>query len=327
MKIPLKYWLPGSFVFLIILGEIVLRFGLGLGNPPRVIPDEVMGYRFQENQNLRRFGNRLIYNQYSQRSEAITPQKDPDTLRIMMIGDSVLNGGNRKDQTETISERWEARIRENQPQVEVLNASANSWGIGNQLGYLNQYGLLNSDVVVLQIGTHDLVQPTSTDESLPDTTPPRFALQEAWFDYAWPRLRGKLFPLSSAPQTADSAAASQNPEKRQEQQFQANLEALDAIASTIHPQDTQLYVLYTPNRRDVQPNQNEPLYKAEFFQHLESKNIAVVDSHKAWSQLPPEIAENYFIDKVHLSVAGNDAIAKLLFQELCTPAKISACHN
>lgn len=327
MKIPLKYWLPGSFIFSIVLGEIILRFGLGLGNPPLVIPDEVMGYRFRENQNLRRFGNRLVYNQYSQRSEVITPEKDPDTLRILMVGDSVLNGGNRKDQTETISELWEARIRENQPQVEILNASANSWGIGNQWGYLQQYGLFNSDVVVLQIGTHDLIQPTSTAESLPDTPPPRFALQEAWYDYAWPRLQGKLFNSSSAPPTLDAAAASPNPEKRQEQQFRENLEALDAIASTVRAQDTYLFVLYTPNRQDVQPDGNKPLYKAEFFQHLEAANIAVVDSHEAWLQLPSETVESYFIDKVHLSVAGNDAIAQLLFQELCTPNKISACQN
>lgn len=327
MKFPLKYWLPGGLFLPIILLEIILRFGVGLGHPPVVVSDSSMGYRFKENQKLRRFGNRLIYNQYSQRSEDITLQKDPETLRILMLGDSVLNGGNRKDQEEIISEQWKARIKSNVPKVEVLNAAANSWGIGNQLGYINKYGLFDSDAVVLQIGTHDLVQPTSTEDSLGDNQQPIFALQEAFFDYAWPRLRSQFSPPFNAPQAVDISAQPQPQQNQQKQQFQANLESFDAIAAAVRAQNIPLFVLYTPNRRDLQPNAPEPLYKAEFFQHLEGLGIPVVDSQKAWSKLPTETVENYFIDKVHLSVAGNNAIADLLFQQLCVTDKIAACQN
>jgi lysophospholipase L1-like esterase len=327
MKIPAKYWIPGSLILAIIGAEIILRFAFGLGNPPLVIADRKMGYRFQENQNLRRFGNRLQYNQYSQRSEPILLSKPPETLRILMLGDSVLNGGNRKDQSEIISEQWEARIKQKRESVEVLNASANSWGIGNQLGYINQYGLFNSDVIVLQIGTHDLLQKTSTEESLTDNDRPIFALQETIFSYIWPQVKGKLLKPRNSLKPANSQPNLQQQQDTQKQQFEDNLNSLDAIASLARANNLPIFVLYTPDRRDLLPEANEPPYKAQFLQHLAALKIPVIDSHAAWSKLPPETIESYFIDKVHLSVAGNDAIADLLFQQLCVEGQISACQN
>lgn len=86
-----------------------------------------------------------------------------------MIGDSVLNGGNPTDQSQILSELFKAKlstsqVSASQVSAQVLNASAGSWGIGNQMGYLRKFGTFQADAVILQIGTHDLIQPTSTSE-------------------------------------------------------------------------------------------------------------------------------------------------------------------
>lgn len=329
MKVPAKYWIPGVLITGIAFVEVFLRLALGLGNPPIVVADREMGYRFEANQKLKRFGNRLEYNQYSQRSDRVASPKPPGILRILMAGDSVLNGGNRKDQSEIISEELEARIARSGKPVEVLNASANSWGIGNQLGYLRKYGLFDSDAVILQIGTHDLVQETSKGDSISPNQKPMFALQEAIATYAWPRLQAKLRPRNSG---SSSENANSNPNRKQQKglkdrQFQDNMENLKAIAARTRENNIPLFVLYTSDRRDLLPTPNEPNYKSQFLQILKTLEIPAIDSHAAWSKLPAKTVETYFIDGVHLSVAGNRAIADLLFQQLCTEGKFSACKN
>ncbi|MGK7929673.1 MAG: SGNH/GDSL hydrolase family protein [Spirulina sp.] len=168
--------------------EIGLRLFVGLGKPALIQADVEMGYRFQPNQKTRRFGNWVEYNQYSQRSEPIDREKNKGTLRILMLGDSVLNGGNRTDQQETISEQLETQLKATGRETEVLNASANSWGIGNQLGYLQKFGLFNADAVILQIGTHDLVQPMNREKDLDLMDYPPSALSELWYRYLLPRI-------------------------------------------------------------------------------------------------------------------------------------------
>lgn len=49
-----------------------------------------------------------------------------------MVGDSVLNGGNFIDQSQIIRELFEKKLIASAYPAEVLNASAGSWGIGNQ---------------------------------------------------------------------------------------------------------------------------------------------------------------------------------------------------
>ena len=142
MKIPTKYRIPLYVFFLLLITEVILRVAFGLGNPPLLQVDADTGYRFRPNQIVFRFGKKIKYNQYSQRSQPINTNKPPGTLRILMVGDSVLNGGNSTTQNQIISELLKARLITKTSAVEVLNASAGSWGIGNELGYIRKFGTL-----------------------------------------------------------------------------------------------------------------------------------------------------------------------------------------
>lgn len=93
-----SYKIVVLLMFGLLCAEVSLRKIVGLGSPVLSVTDAQTGYRFKPNQKLLRFGKRVEYNQYSQRSEPIIESKAVDDLRILMVGDSVLNGGNPTDQ-------------------------------------------------------------------------------------------------------------------------------------------------------------------------------------------------------------------------------------
>ncbi|MEA5616984.1 SGNH/GDSL hydrolase family protein [Cronbergia sp. UHCC 0137] len=156
---------------LLIVMELGLRSLFGFGNPLIYIPDQQIGYLLAPNQGTRRFGNRIEINQYSMRSGAF--QEVPTSLRVLVLGDSIANGGWWTDQANTIP----SLIMNSFQEVEVLNASANSWSPRNQLAYLEKFGTFNAGVVVLLINTDDLfgTAPTSLpvgrDRNYPDHKP------------------------------------------------------------------------------------------------------------------------------------------------------------
>ncbi|GAB4171906.1 MAG: hypothetical protein Fur006_00360 [Coleofasciculaceae cyanobacterium] len=325
MKFPTKYWIPGAVIAALIVTELTLRLVLGLGNPVLFQADADTGYRYQPNRTVFRFGNKIEFNQYSQRSEAVITPKPQGMLRILMTGDSITNGGTLTDQTQIISELLEARLAAKTQPVEVLNASAGSWGIGNQLAYLRKFGTFDSDAAIAQIGTDDLIQPTSTsdrvghDPSYPDR-PPVLAIQELLTRYARPRL-AHLLRLGS-PSTNLSPPSPINLDR----QFQENLQHLSAIITLVRTQRIPIFVLFTPNLNNLVPTFNEPKYKPELLQFLNALRVSVIDAHQAWSTLPKTTVETFYQpDGIHLTVAGNQAIANLLFERLCTERQLPTC--
>ncbi|MFB2898180.1 SGNH/GDSL hydrolase family protein [Aerosakkonemataceae cyanobacterium BLCC-F50] len=327
MKIPAKYWIPGSVLAVFIGLEVILRVAFGLGNPVLVQADSFTGYRFKPNQKLFRLGKKIQYNQYSQRSEPITLKKTPGQLRILMIGDSVLNGGNPTDQSQTITELFEAKLSASGHPAEVLNASAGSWGIGNELGYLRKFGTFNADAVILQIGTHDLTQPTSTSAVVGHhpafpTHPPLLATQDTWNRYIWPQVAGKLgYNLANGDFASSPISLTPG------QQFKQNMQQFKEIVTLVRNQKIPVFVLFTPNRYDLLPKANVPKYKTEFFRFLKYLQVPVIDTHTNWSTLSPTEVATYFRDEVHLTIQGNQAVAHSLFGQLCFQRQLKACSS
>ncbi len=323
MKIRLKYRILGAIAGGIAISEILLRLSLGLGAPLLSVADSETGYRFQPNQQTRRFGKLVIYNQYSQRSDPIPSEKSPEILRILMTGDSVLNGGSLSDQSQTITELFESKLKQDNHPSEVLNASAGSWGIGNQLGYLQKFGLFESDLVILQIGTHDLVQekspstPVGCDPAFP-TERPILAWQELISRYILPQIWARLhwnFTAHCLPIITESADTI----------FTNNQQRLTAIARLVSQQKTPLIVLFTPNHSDFSDPSQPPPYQPEFFEFLQQLNIPAIDAYQAWLNLPPATLKSYYRDDIHLSEEGNQAVAKLLFEKLCRNSLVPQC--
>jgi len=314
-----KYWIPGCAIASLSAIEIALRL-LGFGNPPLLQADANAGYIFAPNQVVYRFGNRLEYNQFSQRSEQIDSAKPEGTLRILMIGDSVLNGNNTTDQKETIPELFEARLLGIKKQVEVLNASAGSWGIGNQLGYIRKFGTFESDAVILQIGTHDLLQPPSSsagvgNDPLMPNRKPLLAIQEVFQRHVMPKF-SSIF-VSNSPAAGVRVSESQR--------FMENMQRFEQIVALVRAKNIPLFVLYTCDRADLLPLPKQPKFKSEFVDRLKALKIPVIDTHAAWSKLPKTTVESYFRDGVHPTAPAYESIADLVFQQLCIDKKLVVC--
>ena len=185
---------------LLIAGELFARFWMGLGDPPLVQRDPEIKYVFKPDQICHRFGHLIKYNHYSMRSEDFPAHKaDPNELRIMMIGNSIINGGALTDQTEIASEMLRKDLSDELKRpVVVGNISAGGWGPPNELAYLKRYGLFDADVLVIVCTSHDYANVPSfellgVDPSLPETKPP-LALWEGFSRYLLPKLRSRVVP-------------------------------------------------------------------------------------------------------------------------------------
>ena len=140
----------------LVVAELICR-RLGL-HTPVLYETTAYGYRVVPDQNLRRFGNRVYYNALGLRSEPCSNLPPAGSKRILCVGDSVTYGGTQTDQVATYPYQLASILERRGKSVEVLNASAGGWAPGNALGWMEANGIHASSVVILQLGTHDLVQ-------------------------------------------------------------------------------------------------------------------------------------------------------------------------
>lgn len=148
-------WGIASVMVAISAGEIFARYYLGLGTPPLSVTHPTIEYMFKPNQDVYRFGNRFVTNQYGMRTVPFNPIKGNDEFRIMVFGDSVLNGGNLTDHGELATTILQNNLSEKNRNVIIGNISAGSWGPGNWLAYAKEYGFFEADIVILVISSRD----------------------------------------------------------------------------------------------------------------------------------------------------------------------------
>ncbi|MBI3134256.1 MAG: hypothetical protein HYZ14_06220 [Bacteroidetes bacterium] len=140
-------------VALLILGEIALRLFLDNENRVVYLEDDFCEYRMAPDQNLTRFHNVYQTNSYGMRSE------NPDRKqkkRILLFGDSVLNGGTKMDQQDVLNYILDERLEtELGYELGVFNISAGSWGPENAYQFMQHYVDFEFDLVVLVFSSHD----------------------------------------------------------------------------------------------------------------------------------------------------------------------------
>ena len=173
---------------LLLAGEWFARSVLGLGDPPLSITHPRIEYLYAPNQDVRRFGKRFLVNDYSMRSAPFAARKGADERRVLVFGDSVVNGGNLTDHQDLATTRLAHDLRPfaGGKKVVVGNVSAGSWGPGNWLAYSQAYGFFDADVVVLVASSHDVTDNPTFAPLDPNTHPtkkPLLALTEGLTRY------------------------------------------------------------------------------------------------------------------------------------------------
>ena len=216
-------WVAASLLAAVVTGEIGARYFLGLGTPPLSVPHPRIEYMFKPNQDVYRFGNRFIVNQYGMRTEPFAAKKEKDEFRIMVFGDSILNGGNLTDQADLATSLVrDGLTKVGYKNVVVGNISAGSWGPGNWLAYAKEYGFFDADIIVLVISSHDYADnPTfqPLDKNTHPTANPVSALLEGVERYL-PRYPPHADTRNSVAETDRFAA------ERNEREVQRGLEDL-----------------------------------------------------------------------------------------------------
>lgn len=308
--------------FFIVI-EVGLRSLFGFGNPLIYIGDSEIGYLLAPNQRTRRFGNRIEINQYSMRSATIPATPAPSTLRVLIIGDSIANGGWWTDQENTISSLMTRSLKvltSNKYQdVEVLNASANSWGPRNELAYLQRFGNFNAQVVVLLINTDDLFAtaptslPVGRDRNYPDQKPP-LALVEVWQRYII-----KPQPIAELKVVHQEAG----------DRVGINLAAISQIKTLTQQSNSQFLLAMTPLLRELGepgPRDYEIKTRQRLLDFTKAQQITYIDFLPLINSFPNPQA--LYQDHIHLNLQGNQFVSQIIERslvEMLTDSNTPSC--
>ncbi|MFB2881847.1 SGNH/GDSL hydrolase family protein [Floridanema aerugineum] len=292
--------------------EVGLRSRFGFGNPLIYITDAEIGYLLAPNQQTRRFGNRIEINEYSMRGGAISVTRPESTLRVLLLGDSIANGGWWTDQADILSAMMasglKATVAENEfREVEVLNASANSWGPRNELAYLKRFGTFGAQVVVLLINTDDLfaTAPSSVQVGRDRNYPaqkPLLALQEVFTRYVLP-----------APNIPELTALNQESGDR----VGFNLTAIEEIGANAKSSNSKFLLAMTPLLREVGspgPRDYEIKERQRLTEFAASKQILYLDFLPFFNSAKSK--ESLYRDHIHLSYQGNLQVSQAITQSI-----------
>lgn len=304
------FGLVGSLA-VVAIAELVLRLVYGVGNPPLYVADARTGYRLAPSQSLRRRGNHMAINQYSMRGPAIAVQPASHTLRVLMLGDSVVNGGWWTDQSQLLSVRVQAALSEQLSaqgqEVEVLNASANSWGPRHELGYVLKFGTFGAQIVLMVLNTDDLfaIAPNAYDLGRHPAYPTRRPL------LALGELVTKIKPYRPSPRLQ---ALYDQPGDR----VGVNLEAIRQLHQTVKAAQGRLLLAMTPLKRELGqagPQDYERVARQRLKDLTQAQAIPYLDF---LPQLQSLEADPLYRDHIHLNPAGYHWVGQQLGQFIAT---------
>ncbi len=280
-----------------LIGELVARYVLGLGTPPLSIAHNKIEYMFAPDQDVQRFGNRQLYNEFGMRSSPLADWGKK--RRVLVFGDSVVNGGNLTDHAQLGTTIASARVEGSV----FANISAGSWGPANILGYVETFGLFNADTVILVLSSHDAADPPTFLALDPNTNPteqPFSALGEGFTRYL-PRylpnaLRGLLF--------SDGASRSTD---ASQQQGMDGVDALPILLDLIVRNDVEVCIVLHSSRSELRDGNNafEPFETA--LKNFEAPIIYMRDLLTGESSV-----DKVFRDDIHISAAGQIVLAEAL---------------
>lgn len=301
----MKVAILGMFILLAaaLFAEIALRLLFGFGNPPLYLADEAIGYLLAPNQRVRRFGNLITINQYSMRADDIEPSRPADTLRVLLIGDSIVNGNWWTDQSEILSALIKNNLLQHSKQqdADVLNVSANSWGPRNELAYLQRFGIFEAQIVMLVINTDDLfgTRPSSLQVGNDRSYPAKKPL------LAFLELTNRLKKQPPIPGLKEIQAEKGD-------LIGKNLSAIADIKHYVEACGGTLLLAMTPLKREVLngPRDYEEVARQRVDQLVAEQQIPYIDFLQTFQD--KSNSDTLYRDHIHLSPVGNTLVAQLL---------------
>ncbi|MDM7948604.1 hypothetical protein [Hydrogenophaga sp.] len=297
---------------LAIGSEVLTRWVLGLGTPPLYEADAGYEYRLRPDQDLYRFGNHILVNRWGMRSEDFGKTKaNPSERRIMVFGDSVVNGGSEigHEALATTQLRQELQTTLARP-VTVGNISAGSWGPGNWLAYATRFGFFQADLVILVVGSGDArdnpaFAPLTINQP---THKPALALEEAVTRYLPRYLPENLARMVSgqpeSPPANQTSALASGPDP-----IEQGLDDLRRFLTLARSEGRQVVVLHHPDRSETETGRMAAGH-AEIAALVEGMGLPWIGLRDSYRQTDQPV----YRDAVHLSAAGQRTLARELLR-------------
>lgn len=143
-----------------LAAEAVLRWGVGLGDPPLAKFDPQTEYELVPGRAYTRWRNRITINADGMRGPERAGAPPAGTVRALLIGDSVVYGTHMLDDAEIIPAQLEPLL-EAAPAlagcgVEALGMAVSSWGPPNQLAFLRREGDFGAQAAAVVVSAHDM---------------------------------------------------------------------------------------------------------------------------------------------------------------------------
>ena len=297
-----------AFAFALAGIEVFCRLALGLGDPPLYVADPQIEYMLAPNQDVQRFHNRVLVNQWGMRSRPFGRHKEAaNELRVMVFGDSVVNGGSQVDHaqlaTTVLEQRLSAQLKR---PVTVGNVSAGSWGPGNWLAYARRFGVFDADTVLLVVNSGDYADNPTFEPLRPDTHPtakPTLATQEAIARYL-PRYLPWVKPTSSQDPSAQAVPS--------EQEAETGLRDLRDFLLTVRIGGARVVVLHHPDIAELKTGEYAP-GQDRMRKLCQENNMPFVEMRGAYLAGG---STSLYRDGVHLNAGGQAVLAAQLLDAL-----------
>ena len=292
----------------VVVLELVARFGLGLGDPPLFEADERIEYLAKPGK-YRRFHNDVVYNQYGMRSDPFGKTKDdPAEMRVMFIGDSVINGGTLTDHRDLATQTLKRELADALSTTLVVgNISAGSWGPPNQLAYLQRFGFFEADLLVVVISSHDHVdvptyEPAVDVEAALPSRSPWLAISE--IPRYLPRILslGKPFSLPPRPKVELAKAG------------RSSMAALRQMVQMAHAEGASVIVGLHLEKSELGVGPKLPGYH-QIRVFLADLPVESVELGPAFEDALGQ-GRNPYRDQIHPNPLGQHLIARTLFEPI-----------
>ncbi|PPK84222.1 hypothetical protein CLV84_3990 [Neolewinella xylanilytica] len=288
-----------ALLVVFLVGELVGRY-FGLHDYPTHVSSDTFEYIHSPNQDRTIYGNHFITNEFSMRSEPISPE---DSLIVLLIGDSVVNGGNLTDHDSLASTLLEKSLSDELGQkVRVLNIAAGSWGPDNGMEYVKKYGLFGADAIVLVFSSHDAHDNIKLERSIVDNHPQYFSKNYplAWGKLAergWQQVEGRLFKKNKQNKIDNSDLGIS-----EEKDFNAGFAYFRDVAAS---ENIPLFLYLHASLEELKKQElNDD--GLEIVQFSDSNNIQLI------TELETDLKPADFRDGIHYSDAGQKHLAKEL---------------
>ena len=259
------------------------------------------------------FRHHVIYNSLSMRSSE--PQKG--SVRILGLGDSVINGGVLTDQDSLATTLLSSALSDTLHQeVQILNISAGSWGPDNCNAYLEEKGYFDAKVMLLVVSSHDAYdnmdfKPTvGVHVSFPSKQYIS-AIVELFDRYLIPKVKDWFHEKTLNQQLADFEE--EHGIKKDGKCFNPGFAALKQKADSLQIP----MIIYLHAERSEWKDKKYNLQGQKIIEFAQQENILII------KDLDADINENWYRenDNIHLSQYGQHQMAELIYPYLLCALK------